>query len=190
MIIPSESNYDLLEGQIFIHVTILLYLVIAKQGTFIYVWFLHFSPVFRNPLGRTLTFQLVTRISLVQTIAYTLCHGLTLLTKIVFQIFCMLDQKDYNPCLMITVLYYLSSKLDSEPAYLRTTNKIIQDNTIEYWDFALFCIFISNRNSLKCIGHVSTLFCLGYEIANSFSQQMYSQMTLSGINPDIINHSL
>ena len=28
---------------------------------------------------------------------------------------------------MITVLNYLSSKLDSEPAYLRRTSKIIQD---------------------------------------------------------------
>ena len=149
-----------------------------------------FSPVFLNPPGRTLTFQHVTRISLVQTIACTLRHGLTLLAKIVFQIFVHAGPKRLQPCLMITVLYYLSSKLDSEPAYLRRTSKIIQDNTIEYWDSALFCIFISNVNSLKCIGHVSTLFCLGYEIANSFSQQMYSQMTLCSINPDIINHSL
>ena len=42
LIVPSESNDDLLEGQIFIHVTILLYLLIAKQGTCIFVWFLHF----------------------------------------------------------------------------------------------------------------------------------------------------
>ena len=42
LIVPSESNEYLLEGQIFIHVTILLYLLIAKQGTCIFVWFLHF----------------------------------------------------------------------------------------------------------------------------------------------------
>ena len=88
LIVPSESNDDLLEGQIFIHVTILLYLLIAKQGTCILLFGDHiFSPVFLNPPGRTLTFQHVTRISLVQTIACTLRHGLTLLTKIVFQIF-------------------------------------------------------------------------------------------------------
>ena len=42
LIVPSESNDDFLEGQIFIHVTILLYLLFAKQGTCIFFWFLNF----------------------------------------------------------------------------------------------------------------------------------------------------
>ena len=138
----------------------MLYLLIAKQGTCIFVWFLHYSPVFLNPPGRTLPFQHVPRISLVQTIACTLRHGLTRLSKIVFHIFVHAGPKRLQPLyLMVKVLYYLSSKLVSEPTYLRRTSKMIQDNAIEYWDSTLFCIFISNMNSLKPFGHVSTIFC-------------------------------
>ena len=88
------ANDDLLVGQILIHLAIFAY---RKAGTCIFVWFLHFSPVFINPLGRTLTFQPVTRISLVQTIACKLCHGLTLLTKIVLQIFVHAGPKRLQP---------------------------------------------------------------------------------------------
>ena len=152
-------------------------------------WFLNFLPVFLNPPGsRTLTFQHVTRISLVQTIACTLF--LLFRQRLFFRFFLHAGPKRLQPCLTITVLFYISYQVDSEPAYLRKTSKIMQDNTIEYWDSALFRIFISNVNSLKCNGHDSTLFCLDYEIANSFSQHMYGQMTLCSLNQDIINHSL
>ena len=76
--------------------------------------------------AKMLMFQHVTRISLKQIIACTLRY--VLLTEIVLQIFVHAEpKKNYNPCLMFTVLYYLSSKLPvySEPGYLQIPSKII-----------------------------------------------------------------
>ena len=166
-------------------------MLIAKQGTCIFVWFLHFFSCLPKPTRQNAHVSTCNKnFTCTNYCLYVSPWSYSFDKDCLFRFLYMLDQKDYNPYLMITVLYYLSSKLDSEPAYLQRTSKIIYDNTIEYWDSALFCIYISNVSSLKCIGHVSILFSLGYEIANSFSQQMYSQMTLCSINPDIINHSL
>ena len=85
-----------------------------RKVRYMYICFI-FSPVFLNPPCRMLEFQCVTRISLVQTINCTLRHGLNSFEKDCFSDFCTCWrlQKDYNPCLMTTALYYLSSKLDS-----------------------------------------------------------------------------
>ena len=158
-----------LDGQIFNHVTTLLYLLIANQGACIFVWFLHFFsclPKFTQENAHASTCN-----KNFNCTNYCLCDSLCSFDRDCFSDFCtyMLDQKDYNPCLMFTVLYYLSSQLDSNPGYCGEPAKLSKATLLSIGILPYFVyIFISNVNSLKYIGHVSTLFCLGYEVTNTF----------------------
>ena len=131
LIVHSESNDDLLKGQIFIHVTILLYLLIAKQGTCIFVWFLHFfSRVPKSTLQNTHTLTCKKNFTCTNYCLYASPWSYSV-DKDCFSNFCTCWTKKITTPVWYLVLDYLSSKLDSGPAYLRRTSKIIQDNPIE-----------------------------------------------------------